>query len=512
MCKARSRNPSVGTRSPHATVLRPWSAGIGLLLLACVTVAPTFGQSQIDSETFTGPTVASNAEELPPGLALETFDQPMEIPLDQPIGHAAADLRHRLRLVPYWDHGLQLVSPDENFQLHAGGNLQWDSVWLVGSSGVLESGNNATSTGNSGASLIRRARFKFDGHIDRWFDYSIEYDLANSVNDNKDLASPTQDNLADSAFPCNVWIQLREVPWFGRVRIGNQVKPLGMTNNTYQGFLPFMERADNMDAFYGPFDEGFHPGISAAGASSSERIAWRYGIFRPLKNAFGIGIDEYEVIGRFTTSPGYDDDGQRVVHLGVGGSQGSLVNDEFRLRGRPLLRNGPGYAVPILVDTTTLAGSSQALVAPEFAAVFGSWTLQSEWAGQFFRTDLLPDASTAFFHGGYVQLLYFLTGETPNYDRREGVFGRVVPTCPLELGGTKRGCGAWQIGVRLGYLDLIDDTIDGGQVEDLTVGLNWFLNANMKIQGNYILEHREGPLGIGDGWFSGLGVRAACDF
>src|SRR5262249_6442396 len=159
---------------------------------------------------------------------------------------------------------------------------------------------------------------------------------------------------------------------------------IGMTNNTYQGFLPFLERADNMDAFYGPFDEGFNPGISASRWTQSERIAWRYGLYRPLKNASGLGINRYTVSGRVTALPVWADDGRQLVHVGLSASQGSVVSDEFRLRARPALRNGPGYAIPVIVDTGTLPGSSEFLVGPELAAVLGPWTFQAEWTGQFF--------------------------------------------------------------------------------------------------------------------------------
>ncbi len=296
-------------------------------------------------------------------------------------------------------------------------------------------------------------------------------------------------------------------------RIGNQVVPLDMTNNTYQGFLPFMERADNMDGFYGPFDEGFHPGISAIDWTESERITWRYGLFRPLKNAFGIGINEYSLVGRVTALPIFEDDGARLLHVGLGASQGSLVNDEFRIRARPVLRNGPGYAVPVLVDTGTLPGSSEFLIAPELAAVYGPWTFQAEWTGQW-ATDAVAangqPQGTVFAHGGYAQLLYFLTGEHQDYEKKEGVFSRVVPHNSLRFGSG--GCGAWQVDVRVSYLDLVNKAIDGGRIVDMTVGLNWFLNPNMKIQGNYLLANRDGQQGSGDGWFNGLGVRAAFDF
>jgi len=422
--------------------------------------------------------------------------------------------RQRIPLCTYWDHGLKFISDSEDFDLHVGGNLQWDSVWLNGPIDVLGvPASNATSTTNSGASLLRRARVKMDGNIYQSFDYSLEFDFANAVNENKGQEAPTQENVANSPFPCNVWVQLREVPVFSRLRIGNQVKPIGMTNNTYQGFLPFMERADNMDAFYGPFDEGFDPGISAIGWTESERIAWRYGVYRPLKNASGVGIDGYTVAGRVTALPIYDDDGRQLLHIGFSSSQGSLVDDEFRIRARPTLRNGPGYSVPVVVDTGSLTGGSKYLLGPELAAVLGPLTLQAEWTGQYF-SDVVAgngqDQGTVFFHGGYVQILYFLTGEHQEYERNEGVFGRVIPQDSLRFG--EGGWGAWQVGARVSYLDLNDKAIHGGDIVDLTVGLNWFLNPNMKIQGNYILADRHGQQGQGDGWFNGLGVRAACDY
>ena len=47
---------------------------------------------------------------------------------------------------------------------------------------------------------------------------------------------------------------------------------------------------------------------------------------------------------------------------------------------------------------------------------------------------------------------------------------------------------------------------------DWTLGLNWFLNPNMKVQLNYILEHRDAPQDVTRSWINGIGVRAAYDF
>ena len=91
--------------------------------------------------------------------------------------------------------------------------------------------------------------------------------------------------------------------------------------------------------------------------------------------------------------------------------------------------------------------------------------------------------------------------------------GRVVPLHNLAWHGADsfRTCGAWQIGAQFSYLDLDDKAIQGGRIYDWTIGLNWFLNPNMKFQLNYIAEHRNVP-GVPVGWINGVGMRAAYDF
>jgi phosphate-selective porin OprO/OprP len=66
--------------------------------------------------------------------------------------------------------------------------------------------------------------------------------------------------------------------------------------------------------------------------------------------------------------------------------------------------------------------------------------------------------------------------------------------------------------MRVSYLDLNDKAIQGGQVFDITAGLNWFLNPNAKVQFNYVAEYRSNTPGVPDGWINCLGMRVAFDF
>jgi phosphate-selective porin OprO and OprP len=425
---------------------------------------------------------------------------------------------NRFPLEASWENGLWFETTNKQFRIHVGGNAQVDSTWLIGPHGVFALPNGGQNGAeNSSAIFLRRVRLRADGSIYELFDYSVEYDLANANNENDGLQPASFGNITGAPAPCNIWMQVRDVPYFGNIRFGNQVKPIGMSNNTSQAMLPFLERPDNMDAFWGPFDSGFALGVSARDWTESERVTWQYGIYRPAINVFGVALNKGAYGGRVTALPIYEDDGERLVHVGFGTFNGELVQNQLRVRARPLLRNAPGYAVPILVDTGDIAGSRQYTLNPEFAAVLGAWTFQAEWTGQYL-TQARPvgglPQGTVFFHGGYVEALYFLTGEHQEYEKREGAFGRVVPrnNYHIKRGDCFRSCGAWQIGARFGYLDLIDKGINGGQIYDWTLGLNWFLNPNMRVQFNYIAEHRDGPQNVASGWINGFGIRAGYDF
>jgi hypothetical protein len=68
----------------------------------------------------------------------------------------------------------------------------------------------------------------------------------------------------------------------------------------------------------------------------------------------------------------------RLVHFGVGYWGGEIVQDELRDRARPLLRNAPGFAVPVLVDTGEILGSKQYTIGPEFALILGPFGIHAE--------------------------------------------------------------------------------------------------------------------------------------
>ncbi len=158
----------------------------------------------------------------------------------------------------------------------------------------------------------------------------------------------------------------------------------------------------------------------------------------------------------------------------------------------------------------------------ELVGVSGPWTFQAEFL-QSFLTDASrrrggPDEGTLNYHGGYLQVFYYLTGESDydHYNHQTAVFERIHPDENFLVSRDEgiTGIGAWQIGARYNCLDLNDEGVNGGELDNFTLGLNWFLNPNMKIQFNYFATDRNAPFiaDRGDGWITGYGMRFAQDF
>ena len=60
-----------------------------------------------------------------------------------------------------------------------------------------------------------------------------------------------------------------------------------------------------------------------------------------------------------------------------------------------------------------------------------------------------------------------------------------------------------------------DGTINGGTLNALTLGLNWFFNPNAKLQFNYDFCYRNFTNNFNQnasGWVTGFGTRLAFDF
>jgi phosphate-selective porin OprO/OprP len=168
------------------------------------------------------------------------------------------------------------------------------------------------------------------------------------------------------------------------------------------------------------------------------------------------------------------------------GSQGGNA-PEFALT-NPF--GGPG-STPSFVDTGELRADVYNLWGVESAAVWGPFSVQAE--AMLARLDRSGRPATDFW-GAYAFATVFLTGEHRVYDRKRGEFDRVRPLNDFQpwRDGRLWG-GAYELALRLSYIDLDDQNVRGGRLTDLTAGWNWYLNPYAKMSFNYIHAFLDRP-------------------
>jgi phosphate-selective porin OprO/OprP len=433
-----------------------------------------------------------------------------------------------------WDYGVWLATEDEAFRIHFSGRAQFDGVWAQTTDRV-QFGKGGIGKFDDGVNF-RRLRLGADGWMYEVFDFNCQVDFVQTVNDDPTLPANAATNVINPVSPTDVWASINYIPWIGTVRMGNQKPPMLLEHLTSSRFLDFLERSPLFDAYFNR-NNGYQPGVLILNWSEDERLTWEVGGFKNNNTLFGwnVGDGEYQVNGRLTWLPWYQDEGRCMIHLGIGLQYDEPDNETAILRERWLLRNGP----PTVQNTVAFAainGHRQFMAAPEFFMNLGPLSMQADYLANHlsevksFQTQsqglvaVQGNPRTYFSQGAYIQVMYFLTGEHRPYNRTglhsgEGAGpARVVPLRNFFWVRGEQGrlfsSGAWQVGVRYAYSDLSNHGIYGGQVNEVTLGLNWFLNGNMKIQWNYDVGYR-GQLGPGsnsNGTFQGVGTRLAFDW
>ena len=142
---------------------------------------------------------------------------------------------------------------------------------------------------------------------------------------------------------------------------------------------------------------------------------------------------------------------------------------------------------PVALDIDA-TGSS--IIGLEAAGVLGSYWAQAEYIRNDVDTDNLGDLT---FDGVYVELGYFITGESRFYRNVDGVFGRLTPNRLFHGGNPFTGKGdggALEVTGRYSYIDLNDAPVFGGQLEDLSLGMNWYLSQSSRVMFNYVHANR----------------------
>ena len=468
-----------------------------------------------------------------------------------------------------WADGFQAESASKDFRVKIGGRTQIDAVAFSQGRGTDQPPNQGGLDPELADTVnFRRARLRVEGRMYEFYDWACEYDFVNQVNVNNEVF-PTERDSGPLTAVTDLWLQIREVPILGIVRIGNQKDPYGYEHLTSSRWLNFMERSFAQDAFEGPFNNGFLPGIQILNSTEDGTVGWQVGEFKNTSNPFGFSNSSggSMTVGRLVYLPVFEDEGRKLLHLGVSGrtmeprkqytsfADGLPVGDPItavRFRSRGSIRNGPpGPLNSIYADSGLLEGDWQNMIGLEFVGNNGPWSFQSEYFGSWLYNAKTTSAGplvtngyqprpgtsigTVYFQSAYAEVLYFLTGESRTYSKLEYRFDRPVPHnnfYAVRHRGSGRwpslSEGAWQVGMRYNWLCLDDGEVNGGVLNGVTLGLNWMWNPNARVYFNYDATYRDfastpwkkdasgavvpSPSYDGSGWIHGFGTRLAFDF
>lgn len=362
----------------------------------------------------------------------------------------------------FWKEGLRFETTDGDFKLKVGGRLMYDWGWFSEDKSI-----KANVGEQEDGTEVRRARLYFSGLIYDNVEFKLQFDFAGGDADLKDA-----------------YVGLIDFP-IGELRMGHFKEPFSLEELTSSKYITFLERALPIEAFAPSRNAGFMLHGSAL-AASEPRMTWAIGVFRDTDD-YGEDTDDggYNVTGRITGLPIYEDKGTSLLHIGAAYSYRSPYRDDpgrdqVRYRARP-----EAHLTDRFVDTDWIDSDQVDLLGLEAAWVNGPLSVQ----GEYIRADVdQMSASSVDLDGYYVQANYFLTGEHRPYKTSEGVFSRVKPKRNFGFG---EGPGGWEVAVRYSELDLNDGNIIGGELDNITAGLNWYLNPNMRIMWNYVHSDKE---------------------
>ncbi|MEA2756896.1 MAG: phosphate-selective porin OprO and OprP [Aliidongia sp.] len=339
--------------------------------------------------------------------------------------------------------------------------------------GDLSSGFNA-----------RRARIGVTGKVAGNFNYAFIYDAGNS-----------QDNTPRG-------IQTAQIAYSGlpntAIEFGYSDTFFSLDEATSSNDVMFLERATPSVVATGIAAGDFR---SNAGVRNWSDRYWigAYATGPGQGQAHNLTAEQFGAYQRATYQIFQGAD--YSVHLGVGASEllkapntGPGTANALTLSDAPELR----------IDNTALlsTGALGTIANPvtgakiynlETAAGFRSLFFQ----GEYFHYDIdRRGLAAASFDGGYGEASWTVTGESRKYNPATGSYSGIVPDHPFSI--SRGGWGAWEIAARISTVSLVDNfiagkslasqpsAVDGGRQTNFTLGLNWYVNSNMRYMLDWV--------------------------
>ena len=370
-----------------------------------------------------------------------------------------------------WNNGTVIERNDGYHKIKIGGRIQTDFAIISESESLMR-----LVGGNGSGVEFRRARIFTEGTLFDKVIFKGQYDFADQDVDWKDV-------YVGLKKPCNC---------IDKLKIGHFKEPFSLEELTSSKYLTFMERA-----LPNVFAPSRNTGIAVNGTQFDERMTWAAGGFRDVDDSGGGFSSEgmYQLTGRVTGLPLYQEGGRKLVHFGLGythqfrdmaslryatEAEAHLGEDYVDTDASPhVLLDGDGEVIPAIAGVESIDK-----LGVELAWGHGPFSLQGEYMASWVDRSGAGDLD---FWGVYGMVSYFLTGEHRPYKTSSATFSRVKPKKNFDP--SKGDWGAWQLAFRYSYLDLEDMDIRGGSMSDITAAVNWYLFPNLRFMANYTFSN-----------------------
>lgn len=363
--------------------------------------------------------------------------------------------------------GLKYIHPkDDSYWFALNGVMRLDETLFSGSHRDRQ--NDFPSGGN-----VRKIEIDVEGGIGKYWVYTVGVDFG--INGTRTAMSDSWLGYEGFADNIGVYVGRHSANWFG------------LENATSTSWYPFLERGAVANAFY-PGD-----GIGVLADIWWENAGLTFVAIQPDHGPRIVankrsGNDRWLGQTRLTFAPIHTLG--NVWHFGV--SLSSRHNDarldtinvnDFAYSTRPAAR---ARNTQQLVNTGTIVANHAHAVNFEAARQWGPLLVQAEYTSLFVHRKH-NTMSNVRFDGWNVMAQYMLTGEILHYDVRDGNFSKIDIQSPY---------GAVELAARYDGIHLNDRDLHGGSQQNGTVGVNWYLNDNIRLSANYVhaLLHPAGAL------------------
>ena len=380
---------------------------------------------------------------------------------------------------------LVLASPNTNYKLWFDIRVQADGAVFFGAPEYADPIGNGTS--------IRRARFAVKGQIDENWYGEFDMDLANGLVELKDAI-----------------VRYTGIPNLD-LQVGNFKENFSIQRNTTSRYLQFMERPMVCSALA----PSRHLGINAkyakdwlwlsAGAFTQE-VAGNEEWTNVADNNKDFGRNAgYSLTSKVVFRPLYKMD-NASLHIGAAYSyrttKVSQATSEWGTY-RASARNSTSINRKKYLDTNNLKGfDHNNLWTVELAGHWDGIRYEAAYIGDNIHfSDPENPASVGTpsinLYGWYVQTGYLLFGGKQRYDANGAKYTKIKP-------GKK--WGDVELCFRYEFLDLNapERNVFGGSAEAYAVGLNWWVNNNVKMQLNWQYNNNDRYANGKDKLFVGL--------